>query len=631
MVHDKRKVHSTHEVEEDIRHTVERFFKVMSHRLSPEEMVLIRSAYDLAHEAHHNQKRKSGDPYIIHPIAVACIVGEEMLLGANPICAAFLHDVVEDTHFTLEEIEEMFGRDVAFLVRVITKQKKDSYYKSKQVDNFRQMLNSMQYDIRAILIKLADRLHNMRTLESMSADKQMKIAGETDFFYAPLANRLGLYPIKIELENLSFRYRCPLEYARIEQQLQDDKQRDYDRLNHFMETIKMQLSNHLIDVHVEAVYRTPLSVRRKMHRHGCNFNHVEHRHFVRIVFKNDEDVSEKAACLRIYELLTDLFKEKPGSMLNYIDSPKENGYQSLHVQLLTEYGQWEELHISTETMRNGSRYGCVASRTESNINNWIEKFRQNLLDIANHNHDIGFMEGVVSSFYNDDITVFTPQGKVLKLPQGSTALDFAFEVHSAIGIHAQYARINGKLYSVKEKLRRGDCVEIGTKKTVLPGEDWLQYVHSYKAKSVLNRYFKNRPKPLFIRCEQCQPLPDDEVIGFKNQDGTLSVHKRDCALAISKASQEGDSVIPIEFAEDPDTLYSVSIHVKAVDRFHLLSDLIDCITNQLKLSIDNLKTDTVDEIVDCDITFRVHSFTELQSVIYDISRIENVEEVETNV
>jgi GTP pyrophosphokinase len=332
--------------------------------------------------------------------------------------------------------------------------------------------------------------------------------------------------------------------------------------------------------------------------------------------------------LRIYALLTDVFKEKPGSMLNYIDSPKENGYQSLHVQLLTEYGYWEEVHISSERMRRHSQYGCVAERNEGNITRWIERFRQNLQDIADHNHDIGFMEGVVSSFYNDDITVFTPKGRVFKLPQGSTALDFAFEIHSEIGIHAQYARINGRLSSVKTTLHRGDCVEIGTNEKVTPGKDWIQCVHSYKAKSCLSHYIKNQPVSKYIRCPHCSPLPLDEVVGFANADGTISVHKRDCPLAISRAAQEGDAVKAIEFKNNDNALYSVCIHVKAIDRFHLLGDLIDCITNKLHLSIDSLKTDTVDEIVDCDIHFGVHSFKELQSVIVDINGIENVEEVE---
>lgn len=615
--------------EKQIEESVESFFQVMEQRVSSSEMLVIRKAYELAKEAHSPQKRKTGEPYIIHPIAVAKIVGEEMLLGANPVCAAFLHDVVEDTHYTIEDIEEMFGKDIAFLVKVVTKQKKTVYDSSKQVDNFKQMLSSMQYDIRAILIKLADRLHNMRTLSSMRADKQMKIAGETDYFYAPLANRLGLYPIKIELENLSFLYRCPKEYSKIDHLLQNDKEQNATRTLSFIEKIGSVLTKKGIDdVRIEAAYRTPFSLRRKMQRETCDFNHLEHRHFIRVVYKNANESGEKETALKIYSALTDAYKEKPGSVLNYIDSPKENGYQSLHVQLLSEYGQWEEIHISSERMRRNSTYGCVAERDEGNVSKWIDKFRQNLQNIADHNRDIGFMEGVVSSFYNDDISVFTPKGKVFKLPQGSTALDFAFEVHNEIGAHAQYARINGQLSSVKAILHRGDCVEIGTKDEILPQREWLQCVHTCKAKLFLNRYFKNQPVSEYIRCPHCNPLPLDEVIGFDNGDGTISVHKRDCKDAISRAAQDGDSVMAIEFEEKTDCLYPVSIHVKAVDRFHLLEDLIDCITNQLKLSIVSLNTQTVDEIVDCDILFKVHSFVELETVMANISLIENVEEVE---
>ena len=615
--------------EKQIEESVESFFQVMEQRVSNSEMLVIRKAYELAKEAHSPQKRKTGEPYIIHPIAVAKIVGEEMLLGANPVCAAFLHDVVEDTHYTIEDIEEMFGKDIAFLVKVVTKQKKTVYDSSKQVDNFKQMLSSMQYDIRAILIKLADRLHNMRTLSSMRADKQMKIAGETDYFYAPLANRLGLYPIKIELENLSFLYRCPKEYSKIDHLLQNDKEQNATRTLSFIEKIGSVLTKKGIDdVRIEAAYRTPFSLRRKMQRETCDFNHLEHRHFIRVVYKNANELGEKETALKIYSALTDAYKEKPGSVLNYIDSPKENGYQSLHVQLLSEYGQWEEIHISSERMRRNSTYGCVAERDEGNVSKWIEKFRQNLQNIADHNRDIGFMEGVVSSFYNDDISVFTPKGKVFKLPQGSTALDFAFEVHNEIGAHAQYARINGQLSSVKAILHRGDCVEIGTKDEILPQREWLQCVHTCKAKLFLNRYFKNQPVSEYIRCPHCNPLPLDEVIGFDNGDGTISVHKRDCKDAISRAAQDGDSVMAIEFEEKTDCLYPVSIHVKAVDRFHLLEDLIDCITNQLKLSIVSLNTQTVDEIVDCDILFKVHAFVELETVMANIGLIENVEEVE---
>lgn len=606
---------------------VEPLFAIMEQRVTEDEMTNIRKAFDLAYEAHSDQKRKTGEPYIIHPIAVARIVVKELMLGANPVIAAFLHDVVEDTSYTIDDIEQMFGKDVAFLVRVVTKQKKEKYDTSKQVDNFKQMLESVQYDIRAILIKLADRLHNMRTLNSMRTDKQMKIAGETDFFYAPLANRLGLYPIKVELENLSFRYRCPLEYDRIVSLLQNNKEKETEHINEFLSAIETKMRENSINVQTEAVYRSPFSTRRKMMRYGCDFNHLESHHFIRVVYKEHEGMSEKDISLKIYALLTDIFKEKPGSLMNYIDSPKENNYQSLHIKLLSKYGKWEEIHISSQRMRRLSTYGCVAEREEGNIAKWIDKFRLNLRDIATHNQDIGFMEGVTSSFYNDNIFVFTPDGKEVILPSGASALDFAFEILGDDGRHAQYARVNGQLCSIKSELHRGDCVEIGTEKTVEPSEDWLACVKTYKGKSYLNSILKNHPKSDFVRCPHCGPLPDDEVIGFKNENGTIDVHKRDCPHAISRASQDGDSVIAIEYKVS-ETLYPVCVHVKAIDRYHLLSDLINCITDRLHLGIDHLNTNTIDEIVDCDIYFKVHSFPELQKAISGISRIKNVDQVE---
>jgi guanosine-3',5'-bis(diphosphate) 3'-pyrophosphohydrolase len=612
---------------EQIMAMVQPLFDTMQKRVTPEEMAMIHKAFNLAREAHSQQKRSTGEPYIIHPIAVARIVGEDLCLGANPVCAAFLHDVVEDTPYTIEDIEEQFGSDVAFLVRVVTKTIKDSYETSKQVDNFRQMLDSVKYDIRALLIKLSDRLHNMRTLSSMPPAKQMKIAGETDYFYAPLANRLGLYRVKIELENLSFRYRCPREYENLKELLAKDEEENRSRLEHFIEQVGARLKDNGIDAHIEVDYRRPFSIRRKMQISGQDFNHIENKQFVRIVFGSKEGASEKMTALKIYELLTDVFKDKPGSMINYIDSPKDNGYQSLHVKLLAANGKWEEVHISSERMRRVSRLGCIADREESNIYRWIERLKSTLQDIANHNHEIGFMEGVVTSFYNDDIMVFTPHGDAITLPKNSTVLDFAFEVHTELGLHAQYARINGKLQSVKTELNRGDCIEIGKNKEVWPKADWLKYVRTYKAKRNIKSYLLKQPKPKMVRCEHCHPLPGDEVIGFNMPDKTIEVHKRDCQAAISKASQDGDSVVAVTFAPMDNVLFPVSIHVRAVDRFHLLTELIECITNELKLSIKSLKTDTVDEIVDCDIDFSVHSFDELQTVITSLEAIKSVDEV----
>ncbi len=613
-------------------------FANMQGRISDEDMVRVREAYAFAAEAHKEQRRKTGEPYIIHPIAVATIVAKELELGANPVIAAFLHDVVEDTETTIDEIREKFGNDVAFLVNVVTKQKKASSEKSKQVDNYRQILASVQYDVRAILIKLADRLHNMRTLDSMKADKQMKIAGETDYFYAPLANRLGLYHIKSELENLSFRYRCPREYSQIEALMAKEKEDNKINVEPFVEKIKEALSPLNQNVYAEIRYRTPYSIWRKMQSLGCDFGHVDGKHYIRIVYGSlsnedsqgtplfDKDCEKKNA-IWIYSDLTSVFKERPGSVVNYIDNPKENGYQSFHVKLLSDRGTWEEIHISSEQMVRNSRLGCAAERTEDNVSQWLKKFKGVLLEVAFHSKDMDYMDGVTASFYNDDIMAFTPHGQGIILPKGATALDFAYEIHSDIGKHAVYARINGKLMSVKTVLHRGDCVEIGTDENSLPDPEWINHVLTFKAKRQLFNYISTLSTLEYQRCSHCHPLPQDEVIGFKSSDGTITLHKRNCPSAIRMASHQGDSIVAVDFKENDKFLYPVRVQIRSVDRYHLLIDVIDCITERLHLFINKLVTETVDRIVITTIDFTVRSAGELDAAIKSIYTIKGVDEV----
>lgn len=609
-----------------INESIDKLFHAMEQRVSDEDMTRIRSAYEFASEAHKEQRRKTGEPYIVHPIAVARIVAEELELGANPVIAAFLHDVVEDTPCPLEDIRNLYGDDVAFLVGVVTKQKKDKYERSKQVDNYRQILASVEYDIRALLIKLADRLHNMRTLDSMRPDKQMKIAGETDYFYAPLANRLGLYHIKTELENLSFRYRCPREYAAIETLLEEEKSRNGKNIEAFAARVKVLLEEHSIEVRLEIRYRMPYSIWRKMQSAGCDFYHATGKHYIRIIYNNGE-LREKDISLRIYSVLSDCFKERPGSVSNYINAPKENGYQSFHVKLLNEQGKWEEIHISSERMVRNSRLGCASERSESNISLWLDKFNAVLKDMAFHAKEIDFMDGVTSSFYNDDIMVFTPKGRGVILPKDATALDFAFEIHSKIGLHAVYARINGKLSSVITKLHRGDCVEIGVDESSTPDVDWIKYVCTYKAKKGLRSLQVKQPEIVYHRGAHCHPLPGDEVIGFKDADGRITLHKRNCPNAIRMASQQGDSIVAVNFEEDAAILYPVRIKVISVDRYHLLSDLVECITEKMHLSMTRLFTETLNRIAECTIDFAVHSMDELQAAMDMISVIKGIDEV----
>ncbi len=610
-----------------IRFSAEELFRHMEAKEDYADMERLRNAFEFAWEAHSPQRRKSGEPYIIHPVSVARIVAEELELGADPVIAAFLHDVVEDTHYTIEDIRARFGDDVAFLVDVVTKKKGDKVVQSKQIDNFRQILASMQYDVRALLIKLADRLHNMRTLSSMKPDKQMKIAGETDYFYAPLANRLGLYHVKTELENLSFQYRCPREYALLEKLLAEEFENERPHIEAFTARIESLLAAGGIQARTEVRYRKPYSIWMKMHSRGCDFAHVDTKYYVRVIYHNNAPWTEKDLSLRIYSILTDAFKERPGSVANYIDAPKENGYQSFQVKLLSEKGKWEELHISSERMVRNGRLGCAAERTDDNIQSWLNKFTELLKEVA-EDDGVDFMNDVTSSFYYDDIMVFTPKGRAIILPKGATALDFAFEIHSNIGLKAHYARINGKLSSVKTVLRRGDCVEIGTDENAEPQKDWLDNVLTFKARKYISSYLSHKSRTEYVRCSDCLPLPGDEVIGFKKEDGSIEVHKRNCQTAIRLASQHGDSIVAVSFEESPERLYPVRISVRALDRYHLLSDLVDCITEKLQLSMRGLRTETTDSIGVCTIDFAVHSMVELQRAIDSIAAISGVDEVQ---
>jgi GTP pyrophosphokinase len=610
-----------------INANIESLFGYLAPRTTPEQMKRIKDGYEFAAEAHATQRRRSGEPYIIHPIAVATILAKELEMTDNTVIAAFLHDVVEDTDHTIDEIQERFGEDVAKLVDAVTKRKKANYEYSKQVDNYRQILESVHYDVRALLIKLTDRLHNMRTLDSMSAAKQMKIAGETDYFYAPLANRLGLYHIKTELENLSFQYRCPGDYEKLEAQLREEREEEREAIEAFITQIDTILKEAGYDVRTEARYREPYSVWRKMKETNSDINHITGKHYIRIIYKSQPDISDKSMSLRIYSLLTDHLKEKPCSVCNYIDTPKENGYQSFHVKLLGTKGEWEEVHISSESMVRNSHLGCAAERSETNLSTWLEKFKDILQEIAQGSQDMKFMEGVTSTFYNDDIMVFTPKGQGVILPKGATALDFAFEIHSKVGERAVYARINRKLSSLRTVLQRGDRVEIGTADDAKPIPEWLNHVSTFRAKKYLRGYFANLPKLEYDRCPICHPLPEDEVIGYKGEDEKICLHKRDCSEIIRLASENGDAIVSATFEEDPRFLYPVCIRIQGIDRFHLMSDLIDCITDKLHLSMSSLKTENIDRIAICTIDFSVHSVSELKMVMNSILEIDGIDEV----
>lgn len=620
------------------------FLKNAAKNRLPEDLERIRQAYEYAYEAHAKQLRKNGEPYILHPIAVARIVNEEIGLGTNSIIASLLHDVVEDTPHTIEEIRELFGEDIAFLVAGLTKEKKEEYELSMQVDNIRKMLMTVQYDIRALLIKLADRLHNMRTLASMPLSKQMKITGETDFFFAPLANRLGLYKVKTELENLSFRFRSPEEYNKIKKILEGYALETQSIRNRFVAPIEKVLKENDIDATITQDARSVYSIWRHMNKKQVPFRRLESIYVFNIVFNPKTEgacaVSEKNQCLQIYSLLTDLYMEKVGSFHNYMDNPKANGYEALHCMFMTEHGTWAEVHIRSARMELASVRGCVVKRDKNvgvgGVGAWVEEFRGTLKDMVysdSFGKDGFFMEGVKANLYNDDIRVFTPKGEQILLPNNATALDFAYTIHSEIGNHALFARVNGMLCSVKTGLKRGDRVEIGTSDSIMPHKDWLDAVVTYKAKSCIRSALRKQNislKPsryIFAKC--CSPLPGDELLGFEAQDGSgkIYVHTRNCELAIKLSTEHGETIVDVDIEADEGTYYPALIHTFGVDRKGITFEISQVISEEWGLNINNMTVTTQDELFTCNIYMEVRSAQELNHIIDRIESIIGVEDV----
>ena len=635
-----------------LNQTTEALFERLSARFDEEEITLLRKAYALARTAHEGQFRKGGEPYIMHPVAVATIIAEDFMMDANSVAAGFLHDVVEDTDTTIDDIRREFGDDVAFLVQVVTKPKSHAPGQAdlaKQENNFRQLLDSMRRDIRAVLIKLADRLHNMRSLGSMQPVKQMKIAGETDFFYAPFANRLGLNNLRRELENLSFRFRCPERYERLRRALEADRAEQSERLERLTARIRRLLSEEGIEVRTEVRYRLPYSIDRSMRDTGRDVEHVEHRYVVRVIYDRArltpllESVPDKTICLRIYGILTAEFREKAGSLVNYVDHPKENGYRSMHVQLLGEMGTWEEIHISSEEMVRRTKLGIMLERIgnrradgdvrdanrllERGDREWIDKFCVMLERIAEGEGDIHFMEGVADALYAEDITVYDAAGTPTRLPQHATALDCAFE--RGVGEKAHYARIDGRLASLVTPLEHGNCVEIFTAEQTRPCAEWTDAVKTFKAKNFLKAYFRREASAGPCRCPECRPLPGQEVIGFTDEtcENTVTVHRRDCPRAISLSAQHGDAIVEVDFPDHPDVTYPVATRIRAVDRPRLLHDIIASLTDGLGLEMNELHVATRDHIVELTVHYAVHSVGELRSAVRFLGAIEGVDEV----
>ncbi len=460
----------------------------------------IRLAFDMALEAHKDMRRKTGEPYILHPLAVAQICAEEIGLGPLAIVCALLHDTVEDTHITLEDVSSSFGEKASSIVDGLTKIS-GVFDKgtSLQAENFRKMLLTLSDDIRVILIKLADRLHNMRTLDSMPRDKQLKIASETAYLYAPLAHRLGLYSIKTELEDLALKYTEPEIYNEIFSKIEQTKRERNRFINEFIDPIKEELVKQDINCDIQGRSKSIHSIWSKMKRQAVSFEEIYDLFAIRIIINVDEE-NEKAVCWRAYSIITDFYQPNPDRLRDWISTPKANGYESLHTTVMGPNGKWVEVQIRSKRMHEIAEKGYAAhwkykeSAAESALDEWIQKIRE-LLEAPDTNA-LDFIDDFKLNLFSDEIFIFTPEGDMIMLPGNATALDFAFEIHSDLGSKCIGAKVNHKLVPLSHKLRSGDQVEILTSNKQTPKEDWLTYVVTAKAKSKIKGLLKEEKKKL---------------------------------------------------------------------------------------------------------------------------------------
>ncbi len=497
------------DIEKENKEIVSRYRKLLKYAkpiLKDDDAKIIRKAFNMSLLAHKDMRRKSGEPYIYHPLAVAQIAVEEIGLGTTSIVAALLHDVVEDTHIELQDIEREFGTKVAKIIDGLTKiSGVFDHGSSQQAENFRKMILTLSDDVRVILIKLADRLHNMRTLGSMPREKQLKISSETIYLYAPLAHRLGLYAIKTEMEDLYLKYTNTEIYKDIADKIKQTKAARNKFIKDFITPIYKALEKLGVEFKIKGRPKSIFSIFNKMKKQNIPFEEVYDLFAIRIIIDAEDLESEKALCWKVYSVVTDFYKPNPDRLRDWVSTPKGNGYESLHTTVMSKLGQWVEVQIRTTRMDEIAEKGYAAHwkykeagkeakelPTETGLEMWIRKVR----DLIEHNDSsaIEFLDDFRTNLFNEEVFVFTPKGQLKILPFGATALDFAFEIHSKVGSQCLGAKVNQKLVPLSYILNNGDQVEILTSSKQKPNEDWLKFVVSSKARSKIKEALKEQKK-----------------------------------------------------------------------------------------------------------------------------------------
>ena len=646
-----------------------------------EEFAMVQKAFEFANEAHKNVRRRSGEPYILHPIAVAKIVVEDIGLGCKSIVAALLHDVVEDTEYTVDDIKTLFGPKVASLVDGLTKIKnvldnedrtKQSGFttESLQAENFKRILLTMNDDVRVVLIKLADRLHNCRTIEYMPEHKRDKILSETMYLFIPLAHRLGLYSIKSEMENIWLIYKEPDDYNYIAEQTRNKVDTTGRQIDTFIAPIEAALNAEGYNFTIKKRVKTPYSIWHKMRTKRVTFDQVYDLYAVRIVFDpgTDDPVKERKQCYDIFSTITSLYRYQPDRLRDWIKQPKNNGYEALHCTLMSKSGMWVEVQIRSKRMDDIAERGIAAhwayknngyiSENDSEMDKWLEKI-QNIIKSPDLD-SLELLDIIHQDLLASDIVVFTPKGEQRTLAAGSTALDFAYAIHTKIGEHAIAAKVNMKLCSLSHTLHQGDQIEIITAQNAHPMLDWIDFATSRHAKRKILDYFRdNEPeilakaleilgtrqtggKPVpkqadriiinggikYIIASCCNPIPGDPVIGFKNPDGSFMVHKKSCRVAESLASTRGDKVtVPKWIDAAHVTDFPVKISLLGIDRVGMLSDITQQISLSMGINMRKLVLGCENGIFEGTIELFVGDRDTLEKLITSISHINGIQSV----
>lgn len=706
-----------------------------------EQFELVLKAFDFANEAHKNVRRRSGEPYILHPIAVAKIVVSEIGLGCKSICAALLHDVVEDTEFTTADIEHLFGEKIASLVDGLTKIKvalsdsKDAT--SLQAENFKRILLTLNDDVRIVLIKLADRLHNVRTIQYMPEYKREKILSETMYIFIPLAHKLGLYSMKSEMENIWLQYHEPQAYAEIRARLDAFEKERSVALDEFIAPISERMEQEGFKFTILKRLKSPYSIWKKMTIKNVPFDEIYDIYATRIIFEPKEGFSERDQCWFIFAMVTGLYSYKTDRVRDWLKEPKSNGYEALHVTAMSAAGFWVEVQIRSERMNSIAERGLAAhwlykrnaegQASESEVDLWLKKVRD-IIENPDANA-IQFLDEVHKELVTGDIYVFTHKGEPRNLPKGYTALDFAYAIHTDIGNRAIAAKINQKLEPLSTELQNGDQVEIITAEKGKPQREWLTFLQSSRAKSKvldairgeikdavhtgfqileaeltkrgvterikvikqLQSYYtiankedlynrigigvidlsdldqalqseqeaaqpkstwknilfhigkketpKEKKKEIILTNEDisdsshfhlakcCCPIPGDNVVGFQNPDGSVTIHKKSCSQVTDMASKEGEKIIAITWDKHSDTSFLTGISIKGLDRVGLLEDMTREISSGLGINMKKLNLETRDGIFYGYIELLVHHSDDLDSLICRLKKLKDVKQV----